>query len=93
MFTLFCMVWMLFFDQNDVFTQMEMRGRLADLEEEKEYYNDKIKQVNEDRRELLEQPGLIEKFAREKYLMKKTDEQLYIVIDSETPEVLEEEAQ
>ncbi|MEY5049639.1 MAG: hypothetical protein RLZZ175_2998 [Bacteroidota bacterium] len=93
MFTLFCMVWMLFFDQNDVFTQMEMRGRLADLEEEKEYYIDKIKQVNEDRRELLEQPGLLEKFAREKYLMKKTNEQLFIVIDSETPEVLEEEAQ
>jgi cell division protein FtsB len=87
------MVWMLFFDQNDVFTQMEMRGRLADLEEEKEYYIDKIKQVNEDRRELLEQPGLLEKFAREKYLMKKTNEQLFIVIDSETPEVLEEEAQ
>ena len=87
------MVWMLFFDQNDVFTQMEMRGRLADLEEEKEYYIDKIKQVNEDGRELLEQPGLLEKFAREKYLMKKTNEQLFIVIDSETPEVLEEEAQ
>lgn len=93
MFTLFCMVWMLFFDQNDVFTQMEMRGRLADLEEEKEYYNDKIKQVNEDRRELLEQPGLIEKFAREKYLMKKADEQLFIVIDNDKVESIEEYAQ
>jgi cell division protein FtsB len=56
-----------------------MRQKLSDIAEEKKYYKSKIEEVKEDRKELLEQPALLEKFAREKYLMKKKGEQLFIL--------------
>jgi len=87
------LIWMLFFDQNDFFTQVEMKGRQKAFEDEKEYFIQKIEEVKEDRKELLEKHELLEKYAREKYLMKKPTEQLFIVsetdetpVDEETPQ-------
>jgi cell division protein FtsB len=77
---------MFFFDTNDFLTQYEMRQKLHEIEEEKEYFNDKIQEVKEDRKELLEQPELLEKFAREKYLMKKPGEQLFILKEKKESE-------
>ena len=79
MMVLLFLVWMFFFDTNDFISQYKMRQKLSDIEEEKKYYKTKIEEVKEDRKELLEQPALLEKFAREKYLMKKPNEQLFIV--------------
>jgi len=73
------LIWMFFFDTNDFITQYNMRQKLDDIAEEKKYYKEKIEEVKSDRKELLEQPELLEKFAREKYLMKKPTEQLFIV--------------
>ena len=77
------LVWMFFFDTNDFITQYQMRDKLNDIKEEKKYYLDKIQEVKEDRKELLEQPELLEKFAREKYLMKKPTEQIFIINETE----------
>jgi cell division protein DivIC len=79
MTVLLFLVWMFFFDTNDFITQYNMRQKLSDIDEEKKYYKSKIEEVKEDRKELLEQPALLEKFAREKYLMKKQGEQLFIL--------------
>ncbi|MEY3418169.1 MAG: hypothetical protein RL060_2281 [Bacteroidota bacterium] len=79
MTVLLFLVWMFFFDTNDFITQYNMRQKLSDIAEEKKYYKSKIEEVKEDRKELLEQPALLEKFAREKYLMKKKGEQLFIL--------------
>ena len=73
------LILMFFFDTNDFITQYNMRQKLDDIAEEKKYYKEKIEEVKSDRKELLEQPELLEKFAREKYLMKKPAEQLFIV--------------
>ncbi len=80
--TLF-LVWMLFFDSNDFFTQLRYWRRLHAARQEKEYYNDRIKEVSRDREELQKNPHLLEKFAREKYLMKRQDEDLYLVVEPE----------
>ncbi len=78
--TVLFLVWMLFFDSNDFVTQYQMGKKLADLEEEKQHYLDKMQEVQKDRKELLGNPALLEKFAREKYLMKRPTEDVFIIV-------------
>jgi cell division protein DivIC len=80
--TLF-LVWMLFFDSNDFITQFKMNRELSGKEEEKQHYLNKIAEVQQDRKELLSEPELLEKFAREKYLMKRPTEDVFIVVTRE----------
>ncbi|MEJ8800967.1 FtsB family cell division protein [Pontibacter sp. H249] len=74
------LVWMLFFDSNDFVTQFQMKRELSRLEAEKQYYLDRIEEVQKDRKELMSNPELLEKFAREKYLMKRPNEDVFIVV-------------
>ncbi len=53
--------------------------KLKKAENEKQYFMEKIAQVNTEKEELMGNPELLEKYAREKYLMKKKNEYLYIV--------------
>jgi cell division protein DivIC len=75
------LVWMLFFDANYFYNQIKITGNKNDLIDEKEYYLEKIEEVKKERTELMSNERLLEKFAREKYLMKKPSEDIYIVID------------
>jgi cell division protein FtsB len=77
------LVWMLFFDANDFISQYQMREKVKDLEEKKQFYLEKIEEVKEDRKELLSNPKLLEKFAREKYLMKRPSEEVFVVVEEE----------
>ena len=82
--TFICFVlWMLFLDSNDVISQMKLRNKLSNLEAEKAYYLQKIEEVQKDREELLSNTELLEKFAREKYLMRKKTEDLYVIVEKE----------
>ncbi|WP_299704950.1 septum formation initiator family protein [uncultured Pontibacter sp.] len=74
------LVWMLFFDSNDFITQYRMSRELRDKEKDKEYYLEKMAEVQQDREELMGNPELLEKFAREKYLMKRPGEDVFIVV-------------
>ena len=73
--------WILFIDNNDLITQFQLQQKLNSLENEKEYYQEKIADVRKERNELLSNDNLLEKFAREKYLMKKNSEDLYIIVE------------
>jgi cell division protein DivIC len=72
-------VWMLFLDSNDLISRFKMTSKLNALEGEKAYYVEKIGEVQQDRDELLSNKELLEKFAREKYLMKKETEEIFIL--------------
>lgn len=78
------LLWMLFFDTNDLVSQYQLRKKVNDLEEKKRYYSEKIEEVKEERKELMSNPKLLEKFAREKYLMKRKNEELYVIIEEGT---------
>ncbi|MCF6360792.1 MAG: septum formation initiator family protein [Cyclobacteriaceae bacterium] len=78
----FFLIWLTFFDSNDLYSQFSLANKLNNLDAEKTYYLEKIDEVKEDREELLSNPGLLEKFAREKYLMKKPTEDLYVVVET-----------
>ncbi|MET0635950.1 MAG: septum formation initiator family protein [Chitinophagaceae bacterium] len=70
---------MLFFDKNDIFTQRERGQQLEELRQSKQYYSDRIFTERQELQLLKSNPGTLEKYAREKYLMKKEEEDLFIV--------------
>lgn len=76
-------VWMIALDSNNVFTRYELSSKLGRLEDEQEYYEAKIREVQKDHDELFGDAESLEKFAREKYLMKKESEDIFIVEEKE----------
>lgn len=75
----FFLLWMVALDSNNLFTRYQLSSKLGSLENEKTYYEEKIKEVEKDRDELFGDRESLEKFAREKYLMKKETEDIFIV--------------
>jgi cell division protein DivIC len=73
------LIWMIFLDSNDLISRFRMGAKLRSLENEREYYREKISEVEKDRQELTTNKELLEKFAREKYLMKKPTEDIFII--------------
>lgn len=77
--TIIFLAWMLALDSNNLVARYQLSAKLGSLEDEKEYYEEKIKEVQKDRDELFGDRESIEKFAREKYLMKKGSEDIFII--------------
>jgi cell division protein DivIC len=73
------LVWLTFLDSNDLISRFKLGAKMRSLQNEKEYYQEKITEVEKDRKELLTNKELLEKFAREKYLMKKETEDVFII--------------
>ena len=71
-------IWMLFFDTNSFLTHVELNREIDDLENEKEYYKREIEKDKKEIETLSSDKGL-EKFAREKYYMKRDKEEIYII--------------
>ncbi len=72
--------WLLYFDKNDVFTQLEMVNRCNKLKTEKEYYITEIENNNKEIYELQHNTKSLETFAREKYFMKRDNEDVFVFI-------------
>ncbi|PST82464.1 septum formation initiator [Pedobacter yulinensis] len=78
--TLIFAVWMLFFDRNDIVSQYEYGRQVDKLQEEKDFYEKEIMQVKKDLRELDTDLQTAEKYARERYFMKKDNEDVFVII-------------
>ena len=74
------LVWMLVFDANDLGKQFDIYRKWQELRGEKQYYLDNIEVVKRERAELMSSPALLEKFAREKYLMKRPGEDVFVLV-------------
>jgi|SRR5688572_484055 cell division protein DivIC len=70
---------MLFFDKNDIFSQLARNKQLKALQESKEYYTNQIASERSELEKLRSNLGTLEKYAREKYLMKRDNEDLFLV--------------
>jgi cell division protein DivIC len=79
--TFFFIVWMLFFDSNDIISQIRLSSKKSELESSKVFYEEKIIEVKNDKEALLNDKELLEKLAREKYLMKKENEDVFIIVE------------
>jgi len=76
----FFSAWMIFIDSNNVINQFELSSKLSRLEDQKEFYLERKVKIKAERDELMSNSKLLEKFAREKYLMKKPKEDLYVIV-------------
>jgi cell division protein FtsB len=76
-------VWMLFFDKNDMLSQYEYRSEVNKMQHEKDFYVKEIAAVKKDLKELDSNLNTAEKFAREKYFMKRNNEDVFVIIKAE----------
>ena len=72
-------VWMAFLDSNDFISQIQMQRTIGKLNDEKAYYTQQLKQSEIEQKLVLGSTTQTEKFAREKYLMSKKNETIYII--------------
>ncbi len=75
---IFVSVWMIFLDNYSYFEKGILEKKIEELEKNKQYY------LNEKRKDSigvkeLNNPDQIEKYAREKYYMKRENEDIYII--------------
>ena len=61
--------------------QGELSSKKSELTKAKKFYEEKILDVKNQREALINNPQLLEKIAREKYLMRKPNEDLYVLVD------------
>jgi cell division protein FtsB len=74
-------IWVVFFDKNDLRTQIELRKQVKQLKEERNYFAHEIAGITSDIKELNTNPKTLEKFAREKYLMKRDNEDIFVIVE------------
>ena len=73
-------IWMIFFDKNDLLSQYQYRQEVNKLKSERDFYKDQSEKVTKDLDELNSDPQRLEKFAREKYLMHKDNEDVFVIV-------------
>jgi len=74
-------VWICFFDRNDLISEMKLVYKINRLKTERSYFQKQTDAATEDLKELQTNPANLEKFAREKYLMKRDNEDVYVIVD------------
>lgn len=72
-------VWMLFFDRNDIRLQLKRVNELKKLQESEKVMDQQINDTKNELSQLKTNPETLEKYAREKYMMKKDNEDLFII--------------
>ena len=70
---------MLFFDRNDVFVQLDRTRQLNELTNSKKFYETEIAKTRKELNDLQNNPAALEKYARENFLMKKDNEDVFVV--------------
>lgn len=74
-------VWLLFFDKNNFVQQWHQQKQFRELHRNKAYYLQEIQQDSIALHQLKEDPDALERYARETYLMKKPDEDIFIIAE------------
>jgi cell division protein DivIC len=74
-------VWMLFFDNNNFIAQIRLNQSHHELVMEREYYLSEIEKDRKATYELMTDTITLEKFGREQYLMKRDNEDIYLIVD------------
>ncbi|MBR6252192.1 MAG: septum formation initiator family protein [Bacteroidales bacterium] len=72
-------IWMAFFDEDNVFVRINLSRKVSELQEETAQLQSTIERDRRKMEELSSDRSQLEKFAREEYFMKKNDEVIFIV--------------
>ena len=80
-------IWILFFDARDLITtHFKERNELLKLQQSEKYYEQQITVTKQELQQLKTNPAVLEKYAREKYLMKRDNEDLFRIKDEQPAE-------
>ena len=71
-------VWMLFIDRNDLLTQISRTQKLSELEKSNRFYSDQNREAAAELKRRETDPTAYERIAREKFYMKKSNEDLFL---------------
>lgn len=74
-------IWLLFFDRNNLVDRIKELRSLHQLEKDKAYYIERIDKDSKRLKQLKTNNKNLEKFAREQYLMKKDNEDIFVVVE------------
>lgn len=74
------LVWMLFFDKNNFIDQWQLYRQLQDARQKEDYYKGEIEKTEAQKKALTSDPAALEQFAREKYHMKKDNEDEFVIV-------------
>jgi cell division protein DivIC len=72
-------VFVTFFDEHSLISRWQGRQKIKEMEQEVKYYQNEIQTSKNKMNELQSNDDNLEKFAREHYLMKRKDEDIYII--------------
>ncbi|MFC1732767.1 septum formation initiator family protein [candidate division KSB1 bacterium] len=78
--TMTFLVWMMFFDNHNFISQVRLTNELNEYRNIKAYYLDEIRKDSIAALELMTNMDNLERFAREKYLMKRDNEDIFLII-------------
>ena len=76
------LIWMVFIDRNDLPTQWKRVKELRTLQQAEKTMDKLITDTKQELNLLKTSPSTLEKYAREKYMMKRDNEDLYIITPS-----------
>ena len=77
--SLLFLIWMLFFNEKDIITEFRRKAKLNE-----QHLNEVIIETKQELGQLKNNAQTIEKYAREKYMMKKDNEDLFIISPSDS---------
>jgi len=84
--TIAFIAWLLFLDKNDLYSQYTKHNQVVELQKQRDFLVKQTAQVTKDLDELTSNREKLEKFAREKYLMKKDNEDVFVIVKKEKEE-------
>lgn len=78
--TVLFVTFIIFGDKNNVIEQYNLRKQYSKVKSEHDYYIEQIAKAKKDYNELFSNNKNLEKFAREKYLMKRDNEDVFVIV-------------
>lgn len=75
------LVYMVFFDSNDFRSQFKLWSEVHSLKKDKILLQTSLQEVIKEREQLFSDKKSLEKFAREKYLMKRDEETVFVIVE------------
>ncbi|MCB9015151.1 MAG: septum formation initiator family protein [Lentimicrobiaceae bacterium] len=75
------LVWLTFFDRNNFIAQVRLGRTLNEQRNQKEFYQNEITKDSTAIKLIMSDSVSLEKFAREKYLMKKDNEDIFLIVE------------
>ncbi len=80
---IFFIVWVVFFDTYNLIDRSHNLKELRELRKDKQFFTEELDMYQQQLSELFSTREQLEKFAREQYLMKKDNEDIFVIIETE----------